>query len=141
MDGSRDAKRAVAILDATLRLLTGVGYGQLPIEAIAARARVGKTTVRRRYRDKAALVAAAIDPRASGTLPTIRSCDLRENLLATVQWLAQEIAEQEVGLLGALFAGMRSAPKLAATIRRILRRDEAEMTDQRCARRSSTANT
>ncbi|WP_369395532.1 TetR/AcrR family transcriptional regulator (plasmid) [Streptomyces sp. CG1] len=130
MGRPRDAKRAAAILDATLRLLTEVGYDQLSMEAVAARARVGKTTIYRRYRDKAALVAAAVDHRAGGTPPTTRSGDLRENLLATVQWLAQEIAEQEVGLLGALFAGIRSDPKLAATIRRILRRDEAAMTDQ-----------
>ncbi|MGP2438583.1 TetR-like C-terminal domain-containing protein [Streptomyces sp. JW3] len=40
------------------------------------------------------------------------------------------MAEQQIGLLGALFAGMRSDPRLAQEMRRILRRDEAAMTDE-----------
>ncbi|MHA6761566.1 TetR/AcrR family transcriptional regulator [Streptacidiphilus sp. PAMC 29251] len=126
----RDANRDSAILDAALQLLTEVGYDQLSMESIAARAAVAKTTIYRRYSDKAALVAAAVKHRSSSTPPQARSGDLRENLLAVVGWLAQQIAEQEIGLLGALFAGMRSDPDLAAHMRRILRRDEAAMTDQ-----------
>ncbi|MFL4909926.1 hypothetical protein ACJ6WF_44130 [Streptomyces sp. MMS24-I2-30] len=42
----------------------------------------------------------------------------------------RQIAEQEIGLLGALFTGMRSDPRLAEEMRRILRRDEAAMTDE-----------
>jgi AcrR family transcriptional regulator len=126
----RDVNRDVAILDATLLLLTEIGYDQLSMESIAARAGVAKTTIYRRYSDKAALVAAAVEHRSGSTPPKAPSGDLRENLLAVVQWLAQQIAEQEIGLLGALFAGMRSDPELAAQMRRILRRNEAAMTDQ-----------
>ncbi|HWC82103.1 MAG TPA: TetR/AcrR family transcriptional regulator [Pseudonocardiaceae bacterium] len=125
----RDTGRDVAILDATLRLLTEVGYDQLSIESVATRAGVGKPTIYRRYADKAALVAAAVDHRAASTPPATRSGDLRTDLLTTVGWLAREIAEQEVGLLGAVFAGMRTDPKLAAEMRRILRRDAAAMTE------------
>ena len=39
------------------------------------------------------------------------------------------ISEQDVGLLGALFAGMRNDARLAQAMRRILRRDETAMTD------------
>jgi AcrR family transcriptional regulator len=124
----RDIGRDVAILDATLSVLTEVGYEQLTIDAVAARAGVGKPTVYRRYAGKAALVAAAAEHRAVGTPPAARSGDLRQDLLETVQWLARQIAEQEVGLLGALFTGMRSDADLAAAMRRILRRDEAAMT-------------
>ncbi|WP_433445048.1 TetR/AcrR family transcriptional regulator [Nonomuraea sp. CA-141351] len=126
----RDTGRDVAILEATLSVLTEVGYDQLTIDAVAARAGVGKPTVYRRYPGKAALVAAAVEHRAPGTPPATPLGDLRAALLATVQWLADQIAEQEIGLLGALFAGMRSDPGLAAEMRRILRRDEAAMTRQ-----------
>jgi AcrR family transcriptional regulator len=126
----RDANRDVAILEAALLLLTEVGYDQLSVESIAARAGVAKTTVYRRYRDKAALVAAAVDYRSGSTPPEPGPGGLRDNLLALVRWLARQIAEQEIGLLGALFAGMRSDPGLAAEMRRILRRDQAAMTDQ-----------
>lgn len=126
----RDAGRDVAILDATLKLLVEVGYDQLSIESVAAEAGVGKPTVYRRYAGKAALVAAAVEHRAASAPPTTRTDDLRQALLRTVGWLAEQIAQQEVGLLGAMFAGMRNDPDLAAEMRRILRRDEAAMTKQ-----------
>lgn len=57
----RSKKSHQAILQATLELLAEVGYGSMSIEAIAARAGVGKTTIYRRYRHKAELVADAIE--------------------------------------------------------------------------------
>lgn len=126
----RDVGRDLAILDATLKLLVEVGYDQLSIESVAAAAGVGKPTIYRRYAGKAALVVAAVEHRAASTPPETRGDDLRQALLRTVQWLAEQIAEQEIGLLGALFTGMRSDPDLAAGMRRILRRDEAAMTEQ-----------
>ena len=126
----RDAGRDVAILEVTLQVLTEVGYDQLTIEAVAARAGVGKPTIYRRHPGKAALVAAAVEHRAPGTPPATSPGDLRAALLATVRWLADQIAEQEIGLLGALFTGMRNDPGLAAEMRRILRRDEAAMTEE-----------
>ncbi|GAA4503693.1 TetR/AcrR family transcriptional regulator [Actinoallomurus oryzae] len=126
----RDAGRDVAILEATLLVLTEVGYDRLTIDAVAARAGVGKPTVYRRYPGKAALVAAAVEHRVPGTPPATPPGDLRAALLLTVRWLADQIAEQEIGLLGALFTGMRNDPGLAAEMRRILRRDEAAMTEE-----------
>ncbi|MFK0174290.1 TetR/AcrR family transcriptional regulator [Streptomyces sp. NPDC090306] len=130
MGRPRDTRRGLAILDATLSLLTEVGYEQLSMEAVASRSGSAKTTIYRRYRDKAELVAAAVEHRAQATPPEPAADDLRENLLGLVSWLAGQIAEQEVGLLGALFAGMRSDARLAEEMRRILRRDEAAMTDE-----------
>jgi AcrR family transcriptional regulator len=124
----RDAGRDVAIFDATRKLLIDVGYDRLSIEAVAAAAGVGKATIYRRYAGKAALVAAAVDHRAGGIPPERSAGDLRGALLETATWLAREIAEQEAGLLGALFAGMRGDPDLAAAMRRILHRDQAAMT-------------
>jgi AcrR family transcriptional regulator len=50
-----------AILQATLELLAEVGFDPMSIEAISARARVGKTTIYRRYTSKEELVADAIE--------------------------------------------------------------------------------
>ncbi len=130
MGRPRDTSRDVAILEATLSLLTEVGYEQLSMEAVAGRSGAAKTTIYRRYRDKAALVTAAVEHRSHAIPPEPAADDLRENLLALVAWLAHQIAEQEIGLLGALFAGMRSDPRLAEEMRRILRRDKAAMTEQ-----------
>ncbi|MBW4552365.1 MAG: TetR/AcrR family transcriptional regulator [Aphanocapsa sp. GSE-SYN-MK-11-07L] len=50
-----------AILQATPGLLAEIGFDAISIEAIAARAKVGKTTIYRRYDSKAELVADAIE--------------------------------------------------------------------------------
>ena len=69
-----------AILDAALELFAEVGYETLSMEGVAARAGVAKTTLYRRYPDKAALVAAATDrARPTVTFPDTGSMrgDLR----------------------------------------------------------------
>ncbi len=57
----RSAKSHQAMLKATLEILAEVGFDVMSIEAIAARAGVGKTTIYRRYSSKAELVADAIE--------------------------------------------------------------------------------
>lgn len=52
-----------AILTATLELLGKVGFEAMSIESIAKQAKVGKTTIYRRYSSKAELVAEAIESR------------------------------------------------------------------------------
>lgn len=65
-----------AILQATLELLSEVGFGSLSIEAIAARAGVGKATIYRRYSSKEELVADAIETiREEVTIPDTGSFD------------------------------------------------------------------
>ena len=123
----RDAGRDTAIIDATLHVLTELGYEQMSVEAVAARAEVAKTTIYRRYPSKAALVMAAVERRATAIPPTVKSGGLRERLLVVVTWLAGEISRQQVGLLGALFSAMRTDPDLAAEMRLLLRRDEDAM--------------
>ena len=57
----RSAQSHQAMLQATLELLAEVGFDAMSIEAIAARAGVGKTTIYRRYSGKEELVADAIE--------------------------------------------------------------------------------
>lgn len=129
MGRPRDSGRDLAILDATLSLLTEVGYEQLSMEAVAGRSGAAKTTIYRRYRDKATLVAAAVERRAPATPPQSAGESLREDVHSLTAWLARSISEQDVGLLGALFTGMRNDARLAQAMRQILRRDETAMTD------------
>jgi AcrR family transcriptional regulator len=57
----RSAQSHQAMLRAALELLAEVGFNAMSIEAIAARAGVGKTTIYRRYTSKAELIADAIE--------------------------------------------------------------------------------
>ena len=76
------------MLQATLELLGEVGFDRLSIEAIAARAGVGKTTIYRRYATKEELVADAIESiREEILLPDTGS--LQSDLDALVQNAAQ----------------------------------------------------
>jgi AcrR family transcriptional regulator len=56
----RDPEADRAILEATIELLAEDGFGGLSIEAVAARAGVGKTTVYRRWPSKIPLVVDAL---------------------------------------------------------------------------------
>ncbi len=85
---SEEAHRA--ILDATLTLLREAGYTGLTIEGVAARAKVGKATIYRRWPSKAPLVMEAlallpeIHPTDTGSLAE----DLRELLRNLVSYLS-----------------------------------------------------
>ena len=57
----RSVESHQAMKNATLELLAEVGYERLSMDAIAARAGVGKTTIYRRYSSKEELVADAIE--------------------------------------------------------------------------------
>ena len=57
----RSVQSHQAMLQATLELLGEVGFEAVSIEGVAARARVGKTTIYRRYSSKEELVADAIE--------------------------------------------------------------------------------
>src|SRR5436309_10252756 len=89
----RDSGRDLAILDATLSLLTEVGYEQLSMEAVAGRSGAAKTTIYRRYRDKAALVAAAVERHTPATPPQLAGESLREDVYSLAAWLARSISE------------------------------------------------
>lgn len=56
----RSARADRAILEATIELLVEVGYGGMSVEAVAARAQVGKATIYRRWASKKALVSEAL---------------------------------------------------------------------------------
>jgi AcrR family transcriptional regulator len=57
----RSTQSHQAMLQAALELLTEVGFAAMSMDAIAARAGIGKTTIYRRYASKEELVADAIE--------------------------------------------------------------------------------
>jgi len=79
-----------AILRATLDLLAEVGYQSISIEAIAARAGVGKTTIYRRYTSKEEIVADAIESLRED-LPTPNTGNFWEDVDILTDHAAQKI--------------------------------------------------
>jgi AcrR family transcriptional regulator len=77
----RSAQAHKAILDATLELLAEEGFQGLSIEAVAARARVGKTTIYRRWSSKDELVMDAISE-VQVNLSMVETGNFRNDLVA-----------------------------------------------------------
>jgi AcrR family transcriptional regulator len=113
----RSAEADQAILDAALKLLYEHGYSGMSMEAVAEAAGVGKTTVYRRYRDKADLVTAAIAAMKGGDeLPD--SGDTRADLLELLQRILRSKERvQNMRLLGTLWADQERSPELLKLFR------------------------
>ncbi|HEY7349863.1 MAG TPA: TetR/AcrR family transcriptional regulator [Ktedonobacterales bacterium] len=80
----RSAQANQAILRATLEELAEVGFEALSIEAVAARARVGKTTIYRRWPSKTELVLEAISV-IHAEVPVIDTGSFRDDMLAMMR--------------------------------------------------------
>lgn len=79
----RDAARESQILEAVLGLLDDVGYEGVTFEEVARRAGASKATLYRRWKDKTAMIVAAVKAGpASGVPATIDTGTLRGDLLA-----------------------------------------------------------
>ena len=121
----RDDSREAAILDATLAVLSEVGYDRLTIDAVAAKAKASKATVYRRWSSKAGLVVDAMQtlkpkpPSGEGELPCYwpNTGSLRGDLMAGVRNFADRLASDEGKLMAAVMSAQMRDPELAAAMR------------------------
>jgi AcrR family transcriptional regulator len=105
-----------ALRAATLALLAQRGFARMSIEAIATAAGVGKPAIYRRFRDKAALVAAVI----AGQLPALDPPELgdtRAELWQAVEQGFPADGAAYVGLIGGLIAEQDRHPELIDAFR------------------------
>jgi TetR/AcrR family transcriptional regulator, regulator of autoinduction and epiphytic fitness len=77
------------ILDAALEELAAVGYGAFAIESVAARARVGKSTIYRLWPDRVALIADAFATMHRELHPDIASGTPRARLERVLRHIAE----------------------------------------------------
>lgn len=119
----RDETRDTAILDATIAVLSEVGYDRLTIDAVAAKAKASKATVYRRWPNKAALVVEAMgtlkpavepDGTASCLFPDTGS--LRGDLIAGLGAIAAKLSTDEGKLMVAVVTAQVRDPELAAAM-------------------------
>ena len=100
-----DASRDVVLRETALALLAEVGYERLTMDAVAARAHAGKTTIYRRWAGKAELVVDALKC-AKGDFEFPDTGSLRKDLRMVAQHAAEPHnrfdAEVTVGIITAL---------------------------------------
>jgi AcrR family transcriptional regulator len=98
-----------AIFAATRRLLDDAGYHGLTVEGIAAQAGVAKTTIYRRYDNKALLVLDSMSQAARDApvqLPDTGS--FRDDLIAVAELIRAEIAPSSPSSVGSALLGEAS---------------------------------
>ncbi|MGH3299765.1 MAG: TetR-like C-terminal domain-containing protein [Trebonia sp.] len=109
-----DSSRDVVLREAALALLAEVGYDRLTMDAVAARAGAAKTTIYRRWRDKAELVVDALDS-VKGVLEVPDTGSLRQDLCA----LAESIASGESKFGAQMTIGLVNAVAHDTELRRV----------------------
>jgi AcrR family transcriptional regulator len=124
----RSEMREEAILLATLELLAEVGYDQMTMDAVAARARSSKATIYRRWPGKAELVVTAVKRHAgSPAMAPTDSGSLREDLLAVLHVMRSSLTGQDADLILGLMIAMRRDVELARTVRSQVVDDKREV--------------
>ena len=113
----RDPELDRAILEATIEVLETDGFHNLSIDAVAARAKVGKTTIYRRWPSKAPLVVDALAHlKASTSSDVPEDLSTREALVRIMSDLVRKSSSAEQ-LLAGLVDEMARDPELAETVR------------------------
>jgi AcrR family transcriptional regulator len=111
-----DSSRDLILREATLVLLAEVGYDRLTMDAVAARARAGKTTIYRRWPGKAELVVDALNS-LKGVPEIPDTGSLRQDLRA----LAESITSAESQFGAQVTIGMVNALAHDTELRRVFR--------------------
>src|ERR1700682_3301498 len=131
----RSEESRQSILRSTLKLLRQQGgFAELSIEAIAADANVGKTTVYRWWPTKAALVADAFSASADEELRFPNTGSVQSDMSLQMRRLIRIFRSRRGKVVAALLAGGQSDPELIEAFRdRFLwpRRKQAYQTLQR----------
>ncbi len=100
----RDPQAERAILQATIAILSEVGFNQLTIEAVAARAGVGKPTIYRRWPSKPELVLDAVE-RLAPPFPTADTGDPLTDLRQIIPELIVGLTSSPVARANLSLAG------------------------------------
>ncbi|MFE5397908.1 TetR-like C-terminal domain-containing protein [Streptomyces sp. NPDC056568] len=116
----RDEARNARIIEAVLDLIVESGYADLTMNAVAARAKVAKATVYRRWASREDLVADALETlMLPATVPAEVAAEvtLREDLIATLAHRSVCLQPQARHFSAVLAAATASHPQIADTLR------------------------
>jgi AcrR family transcriptional regulator len=112
-----DPERERAILDATLELLSEIGYDRMSVDQIAKRARASKATIYRRWSGKPELVVDVICRRFDMDVPPAEDTgSLPGDLAAVFRGLCEAVERKHTLIMG-LSSALVSHQELARTLR------------------------
>ncbi|PZG32025.1 TetR family transcriptional regulator [Spongiactinospora gelatinilytica] len=116
----RSAKAEKAIIDAVLDLMgDGITISELTIEAIAARAGVGKTTIYRRWSNKEDLVVDAMAT-LKAPLPPLPGTSVRDDLHVYLGAIQREVEDPRARCVMAIAMGESERhPRLVQRVREV----------------------
>jgi AcrR family transcriptional regulator len=117
--GGRTARVRAAVLEAAGDALVERGFADLDLADVARRAGVSKTTVYRRWRTVAGLVADLLSDMAEQSLPRTETGSLLEDLRANAHLVQRTLTDPRQGrLFKAVIAAATSDADTAASLRR-----------------------
>lgn len=106
-----------AILEAAIDRFIADGFQAMSIDQVAGDAKVGKTTIYRRWPSKEALVADAV-ARLTEELPLPDTGSFRDDLLALMREIAKRSSSTTGRCMGRIFADMQAHPEMADVYKR-----------------------
>ncbi len=110
----RSAATEAAILDAAVDLLVEEGFGGMSMEAVAARAGVGKAAIYRRWASKEELVVASLRGHACTSVPLPDTGDVRADLTTMLEGLRRAMVGDDGPIMTAFVSEKARNPDLRA---------------------------
>jgi TetR/AcrR family transcriptional regulator of autoinduction and epiphytic fitness len=113
MSDPRVERSRMVILRAAVEEMAQVGYGGVTIEAIAARAGVGKSTIYRHWPDKLELIADAFETFHEQMVPDLGDLSVRESVALLLWHVAQVVVDSTFSrCIPALIDGAERDPRV-----------------------------
>jgi AcrR family transcriptional regulator len=125
----RSARADEAIIDAVLDLLAeGHSADTISIEAVAARAGVGKATIYRRWPNKEALIVDAIAS-MKGSVPAVRGESVRDDLVALLTRASRSQDNRSAKIMSCLFTEIQRSSSMLGCYKEVVEPRRQAMRD------------
>ena len=126
----RDLARDQAIRNAAVTLMHEVGFDRTTMDEIAVRAKVSKTTVYRRWKNKQELISDVVAEHSSYSIPSIDTGSLRGDLIELISAHIDQLNGPEGALMMGLMTSAQRDPEIAKLVMECAPSDQDPQVDQ-----------